>query len=165
MEVVDKQADQIEAKAKNWSAFLNDIGGRIMKEKTRSSYVELITIAIVLSVVAMTAVPKFIEASTESKTCELIDGLQRMRAQLDLYRAQHENSLPSVDSFESFKTAMTRKEGQYGPYIGKIPVNPFNNLNTVRFDGEPAGAGTAGWRLNTKNGLFQADDCAAHADF
>jgi len=163
MDVVDKQADQIEAKAKNWSAFLNDIGGRIMKDKTRSSYVELITIAIVLSVVALTAVPKFIEASPEFRTSGLIDGLQQMRAQLDLYRAQHENNLPPVDSFESFKTAMTTKIGQYGPYVEKVPVNPFNNLSTVRFDGEPAGADKAGWRIDTKTGLFQADNNAEYA--
>lgn len=134
-----------------------------MKEKTRLSYVELVIIGFVLSVVATTVVPKFIEASTESKTSDLIDGLQQMRAQLDLYRAQHENSLPPVDSFESFKTAMTIKAGQYGPYVEKVPVNPFNNLNTVRFDGEPAGAGKAGWRVDTETGLFQADNNAEYA--
>ncbi len=134
-----------------------------MKEKTRLSYVEVVIIASVLSVVTMTVVPKFIKASPESKTSDLIDGLQEMRSQLDLYRAQHENSLPPVDSFESFKTAMTTKIGQYGPYVGKVPVNPFNNLNTVRFDGEPAGAGKAGWRFDTETGLFQADNHAAYA--
>ena len=110
-----------------------------MKKKTRLSYVEVVIIASVLCVVTMTVVPKFIVASPESKTSDLIDGLQEMRSQLDLYRAQHENSLPPVDSFESFKTAMTTKIGQCGPYVGKVPVNPFNNLNTIRFDGEPAG--------------------------
>ena len=134
-----------------------------MKEKTRLSYVEVVIIASVLSVVTMTVVPKFIEASPESKTSDLIDGLQEMRSQLDLYRAQHENSLPPVYSFESFKTAMTTKIGQCGPYVAKVPVNPFNNLNTVRFDGEPAGAGKAGWRVDTKTGLFQADNNAAYA--
>lgn len=134
-----------------------------MKEKTRLSYVEVVIIASVLCVVTMTVVPKFIKASPESKTSGLIDGLQEMRSQLDLYRAQHENSLPPVDSFESFKTAMTTKIGQCGPYVGKVPVNPFNNLNTVRFDGEPAGAGKAGWRFDTKTGLFQADNHAAYA--
>ncbi len=134
-----------------------------MREKTRLSYVEVIIIASVLSVVTMAVVPKFIEASPESKTCDLIDGLQEMRSQLDLYRAQHENSLPPVDSFESFKTAMTTKAGQYGPYVERIPVNPFNNLNTIRFDGEPAGAGKAGWRLDTETGLFQADNNAEYA--
>jgi type II secretory pathway pseudopilin PulG len=134
-----------------------------MKKKTRLSYVEAVIIASVLSVVTMTVVPKFIGASPESKTSDLIDGLQEMRAQLDLYRAQHENSLPPVDSFESFKTAMTTKVGQYGPYVKKVPVNPFNNLNTVRFDGVPAGAGKAGWRVDTETGLFQADNNAAYA--
>ena len=134
-----------------------------MKKKTRLSYVEAVIIASVLSVVMMTVVPKFIGASPESKTSDLVDGLQEMRAQLDLYRAQHENSLPPVDSFESFKTAMTTKVGQYGPYVEKVPVNPFNNLNTVRFDGVPAGAGKAGWRVDTETGLFQADNDAAYA--
>lgn len=134
-----------------------------MKKKTRLSYVEAVIIASVLSVVTMTVVPKFIGASPESKTSDLVDGLQQMRAQLDLYRAQHENSLPPVDSFESFKTAMTTKIGQYGPYVEKVPVNPFNNLNTVRFDGVPAGAGKAGWRVDTETGLFQADNNAAYA--
>jgi len=134
-----------------------------MKKKTRLSYVEAVIIASVLSVVTMTVVPKFIGASPESKTSDLVDGLQEMRAQLDLYRAQHENSLPPVDSFESFKTAMTTKMGQCGPYVKKVPVNPFNNLNTVRFDGVPAGAGKAGWRVDTETGLFQADNDAAYA--
>jgi len=133
------------------------------EEKTRLSYVEVVIIASLLSVVTMTVVPKFIVASPESKTSDLIDGLQEMRSQLDLYRAQHENSLPPVDSFESFKTAMTTKIGQYGPYVEKVPVNPFNNLNTIRFDGEPAGVGKAGWRFDTKTGLFQADNHAAYA--
>ena len=134
-----------------------------MKEKTRLSYVEAVIIASVLSVVTITFVPRFIEASPESRISDLFDGLQEMRAQLDLYRAQHENSLPPVDSFESFKTAMTTKVERYGPYVEKFPVNPFNNLNTVRFDGEPAGAGKAGWRVDTETGLFQADNHPAHA--
>ena len=111
----------------------------------------------------MSVVPKFTQASRESRTCELIDGLHQMRSQLDLYRAQHDNCLPPVDSFESFKTNMTTKVGQYGPYVEKILVNPFNNLNTIRFDGEPAGADKAGWRIDTESGLFQSDDSDAHA--
>ena len=134
-----------------------------MIEKKRLSYTEVISIAVVLSVAAMSIVPKFTEATQESRTSELIDGLHQMRSQLDLYCVQHENCLPPVNSFESFKTALTTKVGQYGPYVDEIPVNPFNNLNTIRFDGEPAGVGKAGWRIDTKTGLFQTDDSAAHA--
>ena len=134
-----------------------------MKDKGKWSYVEMIGIAVVLSVVSMSVFPKFTQANYETRTSDLIDGLHQMRSQLDLYRAQHDNCLPPFDSFESFKANMTTRVGQYGPYIEKVPINPFNNLNTIRFDGEPAGSGKAGWRINTKSGLFQSDDSAAHA--
>ncbi len=134
-----------------------------MRERSHLSYVEVVTIGIVLGLVAMTVFPKFIKASEESKTGELIDGLQKMRAQLALYCVQHGDSRPPTDSFEVFKTAVTTKVGQRGPYVKNIPVNPYNGLDTVRFDGEPAGTDKAGWRLDTKTGSFQADNSAAHA--
>lgn len=131
--------------------------------KVRFSYVEVLVMAVILGVVSRTIAPQFSEASTEAKISQLVDGLEQMRAQLDLYRVQHNDCLPPADSFESFKTAMTKKAGQYGPYIKKIPTNPFNDLNTVRFDGEPAGANKAGWRFDTESGLFQADNDAGYA--
>jgi type II secretory pathway pseudopilin PulG len=134
-----------------------------MREQARLSFVEFIIITVVLGVVAMKVVPQFTQASPESKICDLIDGLEQMRAQLDLYRAQHRGSLPDVNSFAVFQTALTTRLGRYGPYIKQVPANPFNSLGTVRFDGESAGAGLAGWRLDTKTGLFQADDSVAHA--
>jgi len=133
-----------------------------MRERARFFYTEIIIIAVVLGLFAMKVVPQVAEANPESRVCDLIDGLEQMRAQLDLYRAQHNGCFPD-SSFEVFESAMTTKVGRYGPYVSKIPVNPFNNLNTVRFDGEPAGAGMAGWRLDTENDLFQADDSTAHA--
>jgi len=135
----------------------------VMREDSRFSYIEVVTAVIVLSLVGITAFPKFIEANEESRTGELIDGLQTMRAQLALYRVQHEDRYPPTHSFEGFKSAMTIRVGQCGPYVRKIPVNPCNGLGTIRFDGEPAGANQAGWRFDTKTGLFQADNNAAYA--
>jgi type II secretory pathway pseudopilin PulG len=134
-----------------------------MEEKKKWSFVKVASIAVVLSVVSLSVIPRFTQASPESMISELIDELHLMRSQLDLYRAQHGNCLPPVDSLESFKTNMTRNVGQFGPYVEKIPTNPFNNLNTIRFDGKPAGTGEAGWRIDTRSGLFQSDDSAAHA--
>jgi general secretion pathway protein G len=127
------------------------------------SFVEVISIAVVLSVVSLSAIPRFTQASPESMISELIDGLHLMRSQLDLYRAHHNNSFPPVDSSENFKKHMTKKVGGYGPYVDEIPVNPFNNLNTIRFDGEQAGANQAGWRIDTSIGVFQSDDSVEHA--
>ncbi|MHC4459888.1 MAG: hypothetical protein ACYS6W_02605 [Planctomycetota bacterium] len=134
-----------------------------MGDKVHFSYVEVLVMAVILGIVSRTIVPQFSEASTEAKVSKLIEGLEVMRAQLDLYRVQHGDCLPPADSFESFKAAMTKKVGQDGPYIKKIPTNPFNDLNTVRFDGEPAGANKAGWRFDTASGLFQADTDSGYA--
>ncbi len=121
--------------------------------------------AVVLGIAGKIIAPQFTEASSEeAKVFELADGLEVMRAQVDLYRAHHNDTFPATNSFASFEKAMTTKVGRYGPYVKQIPTNPFNGLKTVRFDGEPAGAGKAGWRLDTKTGLFQADNdatCAA----
>lgn len=135
-----------------------------MEKRTHFSYVEIIVVAIVLGIAGKMITPPFTEAGNEeAKVSKLVDGLEAMRAQIDLYRVQHRDIFPPTDSFVSFETAMTTKEGRYDPYVKKIPMNPFNGLKTVRFDGEPAGAGKAGWRLDMKTGLFQADNDAACA--
>lgn len=117
---------------------------------------------VVLGIAAKAITPQSTEASTEAKISSLIDGLETMRANLDLYRAHH-GACPPCDSFAGFEAALTTKTGKYCPYVDRIPENPFNDLNTVRFDGEPAGAGLAGWRLDTTTGRLQADNNIAHA--
>jgi len=133
------------------------------EEKSRLSYVELATVLVALSVVSMQVVPKFTQATEASRTDELIQGLQQMRNGLKLYSVRNENPQPPTDSYESFEAALTDADGQREPYVEKIPVNPYNSLDTVRFDGEPAGANLAGWRFDTVSGLFQADDSRKHA--
>ena len=78
--------------------------------------------------------------------------------------AQHDDQLPPIDSFAEFERAFTSDADYYGPYLDKIPSNPFNKRNTVRFDGEPAGTNQAGWRLDTKTGRIQADNDPAYAE-
>lgn len=134
-----------------------------MNDKIRLSYVRILMVALVLGLVGKAVSPQFAGASAEKKVSMLLDGLQLMRAHLDLYRAQHGDSLPPTDSLAGFQAAMTRRAGQFGPYVDDIPANPFNGLNTVRFNGEPAGADKAGWRLDTRTGLFQADNDVAYA--
>ncbi|MHC4624291.1 MAG: hypothetical protein ACYS4W_10360 [Planctomycetota bacterium] len=134
-----------------------------MKARTGFSYVQILVIVAVLGMVARLSAPRFVGAGDETKLSELIDGLEQMRSHLDLYRVHHNGLLPAANSFSGFGTAMTTRAGRYQPHIGKIPVNPFNGLDTIRFDGEPAGCGKAGWRLDTKSGLFQADNSLEYA--
>ncbi len=134
-----------------------------MQKKTTPSFMQILIIAIILGMVARTVGPAFMLASSDRMVCSLIDRLETMRTALDLYRAYHGGGLPPCESFGNFETAMTTKAGRYRPRLNGIPVNPFNGLNTVRFDGEPAGSGRAGWRLDTKSRCFQADSDTGYA--
>jgi len=135
-----------------------------MRVKGHLSYVEIVIIAIVLGAAGRAISPRYSEANVEAKVSALVDGLSEMRTQLDLYRAEHKEALPPTDTFASFEAAMTREAGGCGPYVDKIPANPFNKLKTVRFDGEAAGTGKAGWRFDTKTGAFQADNEPGYAN-
>ncbi|HSV27269.1 MAG TPA: prepilin-type N-terminal cleavage/methylation domain-containing protein [Sedimentisphaerales bacterium] len=146
-----------------------------MKAKSGFTLVEILIVVVILGILAAIVIPQFTEASTEAKTSSLVTDLQTMRSQIQLYKIQHNDQLPGSGSasFEESMTMYTTVLGAlatpqapgnnvYGPYLRKIPVNQFNNLNTVRYDGAAAGAGTHGWRFDTVTGVFQADT-AEHA--
>jgi len=134
-----------------------------MKLKVSLSYLRVMVIALALGLLAKMTAPESGQASIGSNTTELIEILVEMRSNLNLYRAHHEGQLPPTQSYAEFEKALTQMIGPYGPYMKAIPDNPFNGLDTVRFDGEPAGANTAGWRLDTGTGDFQADNDLVYA--
>ncbi len=151
-----------------------------MKAKSGFTLVEILIVVVILGILAAIVIPQFTEASTEAKTSSLCTDLQTVRSQIELYKIQHNDNLPGVNNgthtggagFEGSMTGKTDIYGEatvattdYGPYLQKIPTNPFNDLNTVRAGGAAAGANTDGWRFDTTSGAFQADDSAAHAAY
>jgi len=133
-----------------------------MTKAKRLSLIEVMTIVVVLGIGSAGIAPRYMEAGEEEKLDQLINGLQTMRGQLALYCVQHDDRLPPTQSVEGFRIALTTRMGEYGPYIKKVPVNPYNNLDTIRFNGEPAGVNKAGWRFDTKDGSFRADNNVSH---
>ena len=144
-----------------------------MKAKSGFTLVEILIVVVILGILATIVIPQFTEASTEAKTSSLCTDLQTMRSQIELYKIQHNDNLPSSAAvgFVLALTGQTHIDGsagdasgdEYGPYVQKIPTNQFNDRSTVRIDGAAAGANTDGWRFDTGTGAFHADDTAAHA--
>jgi len=110
----------------------------------------------------------------------------------DRYKIQHNDRLPGSETvagpmgsdgdatFEQCMTGYTDQWGNvqpapgagiYGPYMQKLPTNPFNDplpLSAVSFNATVGptnpGADGAGWNLDPANGLFQADDAQLSSD-
>jgi len=147
-----------------------------MKAKSGFTLVEILIVVVILGILAAIVIPQFTEASTEAKLSSLCTDLQTMRSQIELYKIQHNDALPSSAAvgFELALTGPTEIDGtagdgtdDYGPYIQKIPTNQF-----VDSDGIASGIaasppivsdGTVGWYSNTATGAFHACDSAEHA--
>jgi len=145
-----------------------------MRAKSGFTLVEILIVVVILGILAAIVIPQYTNASTEARTSALSANLQRVRTQLEIYKFHHNEQLPATTGetaadFERRLTTKTDANGNagsdYGPYLQSIPVNPFNDLNTLRIDGAAAGANTEGWRFDTTIGVFQADDSVVHAAF
>ena len=144
-----------------------------MQAKKGFTLVEILIVVVILGILAAIVIPQFTDASTEAKGSSLKSDLQMMRSQIELYKIQHSDALPGAGT-ASFSAALIGytsvagatvaqgTTGARGPYMQKIPTNPFNELNTVGEDGT-AGDNSHGWEFNTTTGTFYADDSNDHA--
>jgi general secretion pathway protein G len=147
-----------------------------MKAQKGFTLVEILIVVVILGILAAIVIPQFTDASTEAKVSSLCSDLQTVRSQIELYKIQHNDNLPGVanapmhpSGIGDFAAAMTSKTDVYGdagtdfgPYLQKIPVNPFNNRSNVRTVtvNPTTAADSAGWWYNTVEGDFGADDLA-----
>jgi general secretion pathway protein G len=129
--------------------------------------VEVLVVVVVLGVLAAIVVPQFSSAAIEAQSSSLRRDLQVVRKQVELYRHHHNDDMPARagetnDDFARRLTNPTDANGapgpDHGPYLQRIPMNPFNKLDTVRIGGAEAGIGSHGWRFDPVTGEFQSDD-------
>lgn len=99
----------------------------------------------------------------------LIQELQVLRSQIELYKFQHRGQPPTAD----FKDAMllaSDPDGKTGPigtkplgpyYIGQLPANPYNGKRSVKVVVDtntlPPSDGTTGWIYSSKRGRIKAN--------
>ena len=121
--------------------------------------VELLIVVIILGILAAVVIPQFSDASTDAQFSSLQTNLRTIRGQIELYRLQHNGNYPVLASFTAQMTAGTDAAGNagtdFGPYLQRIPNNPFSNTNDVTKSG--AGA-TKAWWYDDATGEFRAND-------
>ena len=145
-----------------------------MRWKSGFTLVEFLIVAVILGILAAIVIPQYAEASNQARESRLIKALQTMRSQIELYKIQHNDSLPGAGgaTIEQAITGLTDINGDvaaaagngvYGPYLQKLPENPFTGgrgINGAAADGSPQG-----WTLDTDPtsatyGFFAASDAS-----
>ena len=136
--------------------------------------IEILIVVVILGILAATVLPQFTSATEDAKASALKQNLQQLRVQIDLYRFQHNNTLPGVKpapseaNFVNQLTLASKLDGttaavgtsgySLGPYLlGQIPANPYNMLSTVSVGTSIAADGSTGWSYNTTTGEIRAN--------
>ena len=111
-----------------------------MTKRTKGfTLVEILIVVIILGILAAIIIPQFTDASEGARDSSIQSNLQAMRAQFELYKAQHNDTYPwatdqtnaAFDTDADTQTHLTTKTdaagaagGTLGPYMQNVPTNP-----------------------------------------
>lgn len=135
--------------------------------------VEILIIVMILAILAMIAIPKWVEASDDTREAALATDLQSARRQIQLYRSQHNGLGPEFNegggldpaNFVARMTGRTdvngalKSGGECGPYLSAWPSNPFVEgaaAQAIQFhsNAAPPRHGLAGWYYSLTTGML-----------
>jgi general secretion pathway protein G len=133
--------------------------------------VEILIVVIILGILAAIVIPQFTSASQDARKNSLVSQLQTLRSQLELYKLQHLDQLPSTliggspawtqltAKTDAGGTVGTTTAFPFGPYLQADPTNPLNSSSTVKVvgptdmvGGAASGSTSDGFLINSANG-------------
>ena len=154
-----------------------------MKTARAFTLVEVLIVTVLLGVLAAIVIPSVANSTTSAKDSALATDLQLFRRFILVYKAHHlevapgypngnTSAAPTELAFIQQATMSSNAGGQTaaigtpgfnrGPYMQRIPANPFNNKSTIQMLGNgedfPANADDShGW-------IYKADTAEIRAD-
>jgi len=142
--------------------------------------IEVILVVTILGILAAMVLPTFSDHASTAKEAAAKSDLMTIRCQIELYKLHHNGIAPgyaagaavAVDIMQIQLTGTTKVDGVaspsatpvspfvYGPYLKKIPKNPFNNLSTIAYVAQATAFSTAvngtssGWLYKKETSEF-----------
>lgn len=134
----------------------------------------------ILGILAALVLPTFSDHATSARESAAKTNLMTIRSQIELYKLQH-NGIPpgyidgvgapvatvelqlvgtSMVGGAASPTTVPLTPFLYGPYLKKIPKNPFNNLSTIAYVAQAtafsaaANGTSSGWLYKKETGEF-----------
>lgn len=131
-----------------------------MRKHKGFTLVEILIVVVILGILAAIVIPQFSDASTQSKLSSSQSSLQSLRSQISLYKIQHNDIAPALATFTAQMEQYSNAAGEtsatktathiYGPYVQRIPLNPWNNSRGVA----AAAGADVGWIYDAATGAI-----------
>ncbi len=102
--------------------------------------VEILIVVLIIGLIAAIALPKFVNATEQSREASVQTTMQYIRGQIELFKMQHNGTPPQVSAMwtllrarsSTTETANTAPVGtNFGPYLRGTPINPWNLHTSV----------------------------------
>jgi len=153
-----------------------------MKKKA-FTLVEIILVVTILGILAAIVLPSFQNHAANAKESAVKSNITTIRSQLEVYKLQHDGVPPGyingadapittlvlqLTATSSVTGAVSQSKAPvdpylYGPYLKKIPENPYNGLSTITYVGagtefSAAADGTSsGWLYKKETSEFRVN--------
>ena len=149
-----------------------------MQNRTRSnsrgfSLIEVVIVVVIIGVIAAIAIPRMSRGAAAARDAALKQDLTLLRNAVDLYTAEHDNTVPPFTGVATHLTGYSNFDADaaqaakdtthyFGPYIKAIPALPVgSNKGDATFadgtGGAPQIAGGAGWWYDENTGTVKAN--------
>jgi prepilin-type N-terminal cleavage/methylation domain-containing protein len=146
--------------------------------------VEILIVVVLLGILAVIVIPGFARSNTFARDATLKTNLKLLRRFVLVYTSHHleiapgypdgdVTAMPTDTAFRNQALLASNAGGQtaprgtagfrYGPYLSKIPANPFNQLDTIQMLANGAefpaeGDNSHGWICKPDTGEIRADN-------
>lgn len=155
-----------------------ELKGSEMKRARAFTLVEILIVVVLLGVLAAIVIPALAGGTTSARRSTLAMNVHLLRRFIPVYTSHHletspgypsgdRTADPTLQTFIDQATLCSKRTGEtalrgslgypFGPYLSKIPENPFNNLDTIEMlrDGQPFPAAADdehGWIYKAQTG-------------
>ncbi len=159
-------------------------------KKSGFTLVELMIVVAVLGILAAIALPHFQDYQQQARQAAAKDTLRVLRSQFELYKIQHNglapgyilvgstlSPVPDTSTLELQLVGTTATNGMasasrtpsqtypLGPYLDRMPKNPFNGLTHIRYNsGDFVPDDASGWLYNRDSGQIRLNTSGTDPD-